>query len=53
MITLLDFKTCHTNAIKVKFIRNTGYIDVANNSSEIHIFSKDDAIVVVVLRSTG
>ena len=39
MIKLLDLKTGCTNTIKVKFISDTGFLDVANYSSEILTFS--------------
>ena len=45
MIKLLDFKPGCTNTIKVTFIRNTGYLDVTNNSPETLIFSKDETVV--------
>ena len=53
MTKLLDLKTSCTNTIKVKFIRNTGYLDVSNNSSETLIFSKDETMGIVDLRSIG
>ena len=34
MINLLDFKTDCTNMIMVKLIRNMGFLDVTNSSSE-------------------
>ena len=33
MIRLPDVKSDCTNTIKVKFIRNTGFLDITNNSS--------------------
>ena len=42
-----------TDTIKVKFIRNTEFLDVTNNSSETHIFSENEALGVVGLRSSG
>ena len=53
MIKLLDLKTGCTDTIKVKLIRNTGYLNVTNNSSETLIVSKDEALGVVDLRSIG
>ena len=53
MLKLLYLKAGSTNTIKVKFIRNTGFHDVTNNSSETLIFSKDEAIGVLDLRSIG
>ena len=51
MTKLLDLKTGCTNTIKVKFIGNTGYLDLTNNSSGTLIFIKDEALGVVDLRS--
>ena len=51
MIKLLYHKTSCTNTIKVKFFRNTGFLDVTNNASEPMIFNKDEALGVVHLRS--
>ena len=51
MIRLLDLKTGCASTIKLKFIRNTGYLDVSNNSLEKLIFSKDEALGVVDLIS--
>ena len=53
MMKLLDLKTCFMSTIKVRFIRNTGYLDVTNNSSESPTFSKDEALDVEDLRSIG
>ena len=53
MIKLIDLKTGCTNTIKLKFVRNTGFLNVTNNSSEPLIFSKDEALGVVDLRSIG
>ena len=52
-VKLLDLKTGCTNTIKVKFIRNTLYLNVANNSSKTLIFRKDEAMGVVDMRSIG
>ena len=49
MIKLLDLKTSFTNIIKVKFIRNTGFLDVSNNSSKKIIFGKDESLGIVDL----
>ena len=35
IIKQLDLKTVCTNPIKAKFIRNTGYLNASNNSSEM------------------
>ena len=43
MIKLRDFKTGSTNAVKEKYVRNTGFLNVTNNSSETLIFTKDEA----------
>ena len=51
MIKLLDLKTVCTSMIKLT--RNTEFLDMTNNSSEPNIFSKDEAIGVVDLRSIG
>ena len=51
MIKLLDLKIGCTNTIKGKFILNTEFLDVTNNSSETLIFSKDKLWDVVDLRS--
>ena len=51
MTKILDLKTGCTNMLKVKFIRNTGFLDVTNNLSEP--LSKDVALCIVDLRSTG
>ena len=51
LIKLLDFKTGCTNTIKVKFVRNTGFLDVTNNSSESCTCSKEEALSVVDLIS--
>ena len=51
MIKLNYLKTGCTNMIKVKFIRNIGYLDVTNNSSETFTFSEDEVLGVVDLRS--
>ena len=40
MIKLLDVKTDCTNMINAKFLGNTGYCDVTNNSSESLIENK-------------
>ena len=53
MIKLLDLKTGCTNTIKVKFVRNTEFLNVTNNSSELLIFNKDELIGIVDLRSIG
>ena len=53
MIKLLDFKSDCTSTIKVKFIRNTEFPDITNNSSEPLIFSNDEALAMVDLRSIG
>ena len=34
-------------------IRNIGFLDVTNNSSQSLIFSKDEALGIIDLRSTG
>ena len=52
-VKLLALKTGCTNTIKVKFIRNTGFLDVTINSSEALIFCKDESIGIVDLRSIG
>ena len=44
MMKTLGLKAGCTNKIRVKFIRNNGFLDVINNSSETLIFSKDEAI---------
>ena len=42
---LLDVKTGSTKSkIKVKFIRNTGSLDITNNSPETLIFSKNETV---------
>ena len=53
MVKLLDLKTDCTNTIKGKFMRNTGYLDVTNNSSETLILSKDEVLGIVDLKSIG
>ena len=42
MIKLLYLKTGCATTIKVKFIRNTGYLDVTDNSSDTLIFHRDE-----------
>ena len=37
----------------MEFIRNTGFLDVSNNSSETLIFSEDEALGIVDLTSVG
>ena len=44
MIKLLYLKTGATDTIKVKFMRNAGFLDVTNNSSETLMFSRDEAL---------
>ena len=46
MIKLLDLETGCTKAIKVKFVRNTGFLDMTNNSSEPLIFNKDELDII-------
>ena len=53
MVKLHDLKTGCTNTVKVKYIRNMGYLDVTNKSSETLVFSKDEALGVVNLKSIG
>ena len=53
MIKLFGLKTGHTNTIKVKCIRKSGFLDLTNNSSEILIFSKDEVLGTVGLKSIG
>ena len=53
MIKLLDFKIGCTHMTKVKFMRNTGFLDITNNSSEPLSFGKDKALGVVDPRSIG
>ena len=51
LIKLCGLKTGCTNTVKVKFIRNTEFLDVTNSSSETPIFSKDEALGIVDIRS--
>ena len=53
MIKLLDIKTRCAYIIKVKFVRNTEFLDITNNSSGLLIFSEDEALGVVDQRSVG
>ena len=53
MIKLLDLRTVCTNTNKMKFIRNTGFLDITNNSSEPPIFGKQEALGIVDLVSIG
>ena len=53
MFKLLELKAGCTNMIKVKFVRDTGFIDVTNNSLEPLIFSKDEVMGIVDLRCIG
>ena len=53
IIKILELKTSCTNTIKVRFIRNTGFHDVTNNSSEPLLFTMDEALGIVDLRSIG
>ena len=53
LFKLLDLKTGCTNTIKVKFIRNLGFLDVTNNSSALLIFTKDETLGILDLRSIG
>ena len=51
MIEQINIKTSCTNTIKLKCIMNSQFLDATNNSTELVIFSKDNALGVVVLRS--
>ena len=51
MIILLDLKTGCANMIESKLTRNVGFLDITNNSLELHIFSKNEALGIVDLRS--
>ena len=53
MIKILYLKTGCTNKIKAKFIRNTQYLNVINNSLEMLIFTKDAPNCIVDLGSVG
>ena len=50
---LPNHKTSCTNMINVKYVRNTGKLDVTNSSPELIIFKKDEALGIVDLRSIG
>ena len=39
--------------LKVKFLRNTAMLDIANNNSEIFILNPEEAIGILDLRSLG
>ena len=51
MIKLLDLKTVGINNIKVLFIRNVGLLDVTNNFPKQLIFSKNELLGILHLRS--
>ena len=53
MIKLLDLKTGCANKIKMKFVKNTAFLDVTTNSSKPLIFSEDEALGIVDLRCIG
>ena len=53
MFKLLDLKTGCNNTMKVKLIRNIGFLSVTNSSSETLIISRDEEIGIVDLRSIG
>ena len=53
MIKLHIHKTVCTNMIEVKVLRNTGFLDLINNSLEPIIFYKDEALGIVDLKSIG
>ena len=50
MIELLNHKVSCTITVKVRYVRNTEFLDVINNSSEPIIFNKDEAQYLVDLR---
>ena len=45
IIKILELKTGYTNTIKVKFIKNTRFLDETNNSSQTCISSTDCYII--------
>ena len=51
MIKFLDLKISSNNMVKVKFIKNVGFLDVTKNSSELLISSTDESQGMVDLRS--
>ena len=53
MIKLLDLKSGYTNMIKVKFMRNTGFIKVSNKYTDPLIFNEKEALGVADLRFIG
>ena len=53
MIKLLHLTTGCINTVMVKFIRNTGFLEVTTNLSEPLIFSKKELLGIVDLGSIG
>ena len=48
IVKLLDLKMGGVNKIKVKVIRNVGFLDVTNNSSEQLIFNRSESLGVSI-----
>ena len=53
MVKLLDLKTGGVHTIKIKVVRNVGFLDMTNNSSEHLISHKNKSLGVLDLRSIG
>ena len=51
MVKLLDLKMTGINTIKVKIIKNVGFLDVTNNSLEQLILNRNESFGVLDLRS--